>query len=185
MASNRSAVRPPVSVRSHLTGSRPKMPMTWFIKPDSVSANIRRKMMPATTIEVSAGTNIADLKTAFTRGLPILELSTAASTRGIGIRRRRVRTMYRVLLKSAFQKIRSFQIRTQLSAPTKIPSPNSTSCVLIWKVRRSGTSQKASRVITNGRSEEHTSELQSRQYLVCRLLLEKKKTKYYLIPSYS
>src|SRR3712207_7695632 len=27
----------------------------------------------------------------------------------------------------------------------------------------------------DGRSEEHTSELQSRQYLVCRLLLEKKK----------
>src|SRR3712207_8653220 len=29
--------------------------------------------------------------------------------------------------------------------------------------------------VTTGRSEEHTSELQSRQYLVCRLLLEKKK----------
>src|SRR3712207_7497255 len=29
-----------------------------------------------------------------------------------------------------------------------------------------------------GRSEEHTSELQSRQYLVCRLLLEKKKKTY-------
>src|SRR5258707_10486237 len=29
------------------------------------------------------------------------------------------------------------------------------------------------------RSEEHTSELQSRQYLVCRLLLEKKKTNTY------
>src|SRR3712207_7899940 len=28
---------------------------------------------------------------------------------------------------------------------------------------------------SNSRSEEHTSELQSRQYLVCRLLLEKKK----------
>src|SRR3712207_7158551 len=28
------------------------------------------------------------------------------------------------------------------------------------------------------RSEEHTSELQSRQYLVCRLLLEKKKNSY-------
>src|SRR3712207_7960958 len=28
------------------------------------------------------------------------------------------------------------------------------------------------------RSEEHTSELQSRQYLVCRLLLEQKKHKY-------
>src|SRR3712207_7139118 len=31
---------------------------------------------------------------------------------------------------------------------------------------------------SGGRSEEHTSELQSRQYLVCRLLLEKKITGY-------
>src|SRR3712207_7433726 len=31
----------------------------------------------------------------------------------------------------------------------------------------------------DSRSEEHTSELQSRQYLVCRLLLEKKKTAAY------
>src|SRR3712207_8471382 len=30
-------------------------------------------------------------------------------------------------------------------------------------------------VLLGARSEEHTSELQSRQYLVCRLLLEKKK----------
>src|SRR3712207_7360928 len=33
------------------------------------------------------------------------------------------------------------------------------------------------------RSEEHTSELQSRQYLVCRLLLEKKKTATALLPT--
>src|SRR3712207_7887737 len=33
--------------------------------------------------------------------------------------------------------------------------------------------------VTAERSEEHTSELQSRQYLVCRLLLEKKKNKNY------
>src|SRR3712207_7507837 len=32
-------------------------------------------------------------------------------------------------------------------------------------------------VLFGARSEEHTSELQSRQYLVCRLLLEKKKKK--------
>src|SRR3712207_7313154 len=31
------------------------------------------------------------------------------------------------------------------------------------------------KLLTMPRSEEHTSELQSRQYLVCRLLLEKKK----------
>src|SRR3712207_8413083 len=33
------------------------------------------------------------------------------------------------------------------------------------------------------RSEEHTSELQSRQYLVCRLLLEKKKRRSYIMKS--
>src|SRR3712207_6944645 len=37
-------------------------------------------------------------------------------------------------------------------------------------------SEHAGAIVTLGRSEEHTSELQSRQYLVCRLLLEKKKT---------
>src|SRR3712207_8649197 len=37
----------------------------------------------------------------------------------------------------------------------------------------------AARAIALARSEEHTSELQSRQYLVCRLLLEKKKQTIY------
>src|SRR3712207_8631059 len=32
--------------------------------------------------------------------------------------------------------------------------------------------------LAQARSEEHTSELQSRQYLVCRLLLEKKTSRY-------
>src|SRR5690606_41538515 len=35
---------------------------------------------------------------------------------------------------------------------------------------------KALHLATSGRSEEHTSELQSRENLVCRLLLEKKNT---------
>src|SRR3712207_8057295 len=51
---------------------------------------------------------------------------------------------------------------------------------------RLGESQRlvrlhAQEVKGEARSEEHTSELQSRQYLVCRLLLEKKK--YSSIPS--
>src|SRR3712207_8420849 len=37
-------------------------------------------------------------------------------------------------------------------------------------------------VPVDARSEEHTSELQSRQYLVCRLLLEKKKNSVSLYP---
>src|SRR2546422_9267532 len=44
-------------------------------------------------------------------------------------------------------------------------------------LRRSATSELSSQVdrATADRSEEHTSELQSRLHLVCRLLLEKKK----------
>src|SRR3712207_7544103 len=38
------------------------------------------------------------------------------------------------------------------------------------------TVSRTLRDLITDRSEEHTSELQSRQYLVCRLLLEKKKT---------
>src|SRR3712207_9429761 len=40
-----------------------------------------------------------------------------------------------------------------------------------------GRANTESRKEEASRSEEHTSELQSRQYLVCRLLLEKKKKK--------
>src|SRR5436853_2180187 len=39
------------------------------------------------------------------------------------------------------------------------------------------TRRSAWRVLRQGRSEEHTSELQSLRHLVCRLLLEKKKKK--------
>src|SRR5947209_16604836 len=42
-------------------------------------------------------------------------------------------------------------------------------------VRRRRDQPDAGRRMPHPRSEEHTSELQSRQYLVCRLLLEKKK----------
>src|SRR5215203_7443823 len=50
---------------------------------------------------------------------------------------------------------------SRLSSPSQPTPPGS----------RTSTRARPSR----SRSEEHTSELQSRQYLVCRLLLEKKK----------
>src|SRR3712207_8553284 len=40
------------------------------------------------------------------------------------------------------------------------------------------TQERGVRLVNVLRSEEHTSELQSRQYLVCRLLLEKKNNSY-------
>src|SRR3712207_9593214 len=42
-------------------------------------------------------------------------------------------------------------------------------------VNRTGEHDLTPALVEPDRSEEHTSELQSRQYLVCRLLLEKKK----------
>src|SRR2546422_3274593 len=57
------------------------------------------------------------------------------------------------------------------SNPTRLPSP-------CWGWMYTG---RARSVIASGmRSEEHTSELQSRLHLVCRLLLEKKKKKHVL-----
>src|SRR3712207_8010016 len=48
----------------------------------------------------------------------------------------------------------------------------------LWRPRPAARDASARPALrrSDGRSEEHTSELQSRQYLVCRLLLEKKKT---------
>src|SRR2546429_833186 len=43
------------------------------------------------------------------------------------------------------------------------------------------TSFALARIAWLSRSEEHTSELQSRLHLVCRLLLEKKKTERYVV----
>src|SRR3712207_8208511 len=54
------------------------------------------------------------------------------------------------------------------NAPTAVATARSTSA-------SSATSTRSKRTASAPRSEEHTSELQSCQYLVCRLLLEKKK----------
>src|SRR2546421_2330306 len=50
---------------------------------------------------------------------------------------------------------------------------------LNWRVKPAGSAMRFSKLrskaVSSRRSEEHTSELQSRSDLVCRLLLEKKK----------
>src|SRR3712207_8025279 len=56
----------------------------------------------------------------------------------------------------------------------------------LWGVRSASGRTEAGRRLTHWiayRSEEHTSELQSRQYLVCRLLLEKNKKTTSLCPA--
>src|SRR5258707_11111214 len=51
------------------------------------------------------------------------------------------------------------------------------SSTMITPRRRWSAPLNIAKISSRKRSEEHTSELQSRQYLVCRLLLEKKKKK--------
>src|SRR3712207_6852633 len=59
--------------------------------------------------------------------------------------------------------------------------PVSTPAGIFTSICFSRSTRPAPRHSSQGRSEEHTSELQSRQYLVCRLLLEKKKNKIHYI----
>src|SRR3712207_7027894 len=65
---------------------------------------------------------------------------------------------------------RSSASRTPRRAPSSPEAPCRAGQTTSGRVSRN-----AGRSDASARSEEHTSELQSRQYLVCRLLLEKKK----------
>src|SRR3712207_7762465 len=66
--------------------------------------------------------------------------------------------------------------RTEAKAVSRVTRNTSERIVLrSERERRKPSSGMMARLRGSTRSEEHTSELQSRQYLVCRLLLEKKK----------
>src|SRR3712207_2060244 len=70
--------------------------------------------------------------------------------------------------------------------PYTLPSTRRVTTALPLKRARAAQAGQL-RSLLWSRSEEHTSELQSRQYLVCRLLLEKKKNKTQdsMLPAYS
>src|SRR3712207_6859245 len=69
--------------------------------------------------------------------------------------------------------------RSRTSARSRSTRSSRRSTLAAWisaRTRPDASPEAASQAQSRrGRSEEHTSELQSRQYLVCRLLLEKKK----------
>src|SRR3712207_8992770 len=70
------------------------------------------------------------------------------------------------LRRSLFSRGSRTSLTPPASSPPARPAPRPAA------LRAAGAAPPARRP---ARSEEHTSELQSRQYLVCRLLLEKKK----------
>src|SRR3712207_7263024 len=83
--------------------------------------------------------------------------------------------------------------RSTLFPYTTLFRSHRTLCVILGRERAAPIAQAhvqitvrsecevAAVMVSERRSEEHTSELQSRQYLVCRLLLEKKQSLPYLI----
>src|SRR3712207_7818543 len=78
---------------------------------------------------------------------------------------------YTTPFRSGRRKVRTSSGRSEKPAFSAAASPQDISNDRL----RHATSPRAIRMFRpETRSEEHTSELQSRQYLVCRLLLEKK-----------
>src|SRR5436305_7910208 len=72
-----------------------------------------------------------------------------------------------------------FPYTTLFRSPTRKETPSPGRPLAPWasKVRENRRPTPRRSSIFSNRSEEHTSELQSRPHLVCRLLLEKKKKK--------
>src|SRR3712207_7792209 len=82
---------------------------------------------------------------------------------------------YTTLFRSPFARSSSSFVAGVTSRVSSVPSSRSDVVALM-----AGKNAPRVPVIRSSiRSEEHTSELQSRQYLVCRLLLEKKNNSHY------
>src|SRR5690625_5390685 len=83
-----------------------------------------------------------------------------------------------IYIGSTYKTVSSIGITSKLPRITSDPPCdhkfNCCDITLSWLIRFS--------ICCGPRSEEHTSELQSRGHLVCRLLLEKKKNKHIIIP---
>src|SRR3712207_8900373 len=79
-------------------------------------------------------------------------------------------------LSSSASRARVKRDTSQVAAvmPTVLPTTRATTIPRATESRSESVSPDRPPTATPARSEEHTSELQSRQYLVCRLLLEKK-----------
>src|SRR3712207_9559778 len=86
---------------------------------------------------------------------------------------------YTTLFRSFFEEIAKYRAARRIWArelKETYGATNPKSWLMRFHTQTAGVSLTAQQPLNNiTRSEEHTSELQSRQYLVCRLLLEKKK----------
>src|SRR3712207_9316702 len=85
--------------------------------------------------------------------------------------------IYTLSLHDALPILVLLKVSSRISTPLGFPEKMSSTSPC--KTSLTASRRSPAMLLLLSRSEEHTSELQSRQYLVCRLLLEKKKKKQY------
>src|SRR3712207_7516023 len=84
-------------------------------------------------------------------------------------------TLFRSAAADTLERLNALEARL-VTPPVRYSQPGLQSHISYLYGLTTRADQKVGRdAVERYRSEEHTSELQSRQYLVCRLLLEKKK----------
>src|SRR2546422_3494883 len=81
---------------------------------------------------------------------------------------------YTTLFRSLFKHLEFASIHDLVLAPIAVDEPNRDGQRLVRRVLGHAFEGRDTDPSRDERSEEHTSELQSRLHLVCRLLLEKK-----------
>src|SRR3712207_8533765 len=81
-------------------------------------------------------------------------------------------TLFRSMGRKRGGAVRIMRIIVRVKEITSLRPERSGGCALLW------STASRLRLPSPSRSEEHTSELQSRQYFACRLLLEKQKHPY-------
>src|SRR3712207_7259452 len=87
-------------------------------------------------------------------------------------------TLFRSEQRTDFDKlVLDVETKPSISPRDALASAGKTLVELFGLARELNVDAEGIEIGPSPRSEEHTSELQSRQYLVCRLLLEKKKNK--------
>src|SRR3712207_8055981 len=106
-------------------------------------------------------------------------MKTSMRKERVGLRKR-IRYLFPAVILLCGLALFAFSCDDDDNSPSLPPPPTVEKVVLVFGVDQgegtlSAKPVPSDKVSETVRSEEHTSELQSRQYLVCRLLLEKKK----------
>src|SRR5690606_17896059 len=138
-----------------------------YPRPESCRVKVNGAIYP----DPAKGVSLADLALAFAR-----VLEAQAKGRAVPVPQTKVSVAEKIdALRRLFTRRHRLTFDSLFRRRRSRPEMIATFLALLELVRQGVL--MAQQEVSTGRSEEHTSELQSRENLVCRLLLEKKKTR--------